>query len=201
MLVLFEAAGMSGEYATYLIRTLLSEGVSGTAPSSPSLTGCTPASVVREGPAGLITTTTQVSLHPENETRLLSIPVDDSASRPRRDARDRRRGRPRSRPTSASGTRSSTGSRTAPRRRGAVRDAARELDPADRGPSAARRRHAAGARARARATAPRHPRDVADTGSSRPWTTMTLSASSSRASSATKSTPRCRRRRGRRSMR
>ena len=79
MLVLFEASGMSGEHATYLIRTLLSEGVirHGTVESQPD--GLHAREVVREGPAGLITTTTQVSLHPENETRLLSITVDDSA--------------------------------------------------------------------------------------------------------------------------
>jgi Domain of unknown function (DUF3854) len=78
MLILHEAAGMSGEYATYLIRTLLSEGClrHGTVESTPD--GLKPVMVEREGPAGLITTTTQVNLHPENETRLLSVPVDDT---------------------------------------------------------------------------------------------------------------------------
>ena len=78
MLVLHEAAGMSGEYATYLIRTLLSEGClrHGTVESTPE--GLKPVNVIREGPAGLITTTTQINLHAENETRLISIPVDDT---------------------------------------------------------------------------------------------------------------------------
>lgn len=78
MLVLHEAAGMSGEYSTYLIRTLLSEGClrHGTVESTPD--GLKPVMVVREGPAGLITSTTQVTLHPENETRLLTINVDDT---------------------------------------------------------------------------------------------------------------------------
>lgn len=78
MLVLHEAAGMSGEYASYLIRTLLSEGClrHGTVESTPE--GLKPVKVVREGPAGLITTTTQINLHAENETRLISIPVDDT---------------------------------------------------------------------------------------------------------------------------
>jgi hypothetical protein len=69
---------MSGEYATYLIRTLLSEGClrHGTVESTPE--GLKPMMVVREGPAGLITTTTQVNLHAENETRLISVPVDDT---------------------------------------------------------------------------------------------------------------------------
>jgi hypothetical protein len=35
--------------------------------------------IEREGPTGLIVTTTAASLHSENETRLISIPVDDSA--------------------------------------------------------------------------------------------------------------------------
>ena len=39
---------------------------------------------MREGPAGLITTTTQVSLHPENETRLLSLTTDDSPEQTKR---------------------------------------------------------------------------------------------------------------------
>ncbi len=32
------------------------------------------------GPTGLITTTTRLKVHPENETRLLSIPIDDTAA-------------------------------------------------------------------------------------------------------------------------
>lgn len=78
MLVLYEAAGMSSDFATYLLRTLLSEGVLRyvTVESTPE--GLKPVTIEREGPTGLITTTTQVSLHPENETRLLSIPVDDT---------------------------------------------------------------------------------------------------------------------------
>ena len=78
MLVLHEAAGMSGEYASYLIRTLLSEGClkHGTVESTPE--GLKPVRVEREGPAGLITSTTQVSLHAENETRLISVPIDDT---------------------------------------------------------------------------------------------------------------------------
>ena len=78
MLVLHEAAGMSGEYATYLIRTLLSEGClrHGTVESTSD--GLKPVMVEREGPAGLITSTTQVNLHAENETRLISVPIDDT---------------------------------------------------------------------------------------------------------------------------
>ena len=34
--------------------------------------------IEREGPTGLLVTTTAISLHAENETRLISIPVDDT---------------------------------------------------------------------------------------------------------------------------
>ena len=37
-----------------------------------------PRLIEREGPTGLIVTTTQVALHPENETRLLSVPANDT---------------------------------------------------------------------------------------------------------------------------
>jgi hypothetical protein len=37
-----------------------------------------PVLIVREGPTGLLTSTTRIKLHPENETRLLSIPVADT---------------------------------------------------------------------------------------------------------------------------
>ena len=36
------------------------------------------------GPTGLIETTTRLSVHPENETRLLSVPVDESPEQTRR---------------------------------------------------------------------------------------------------------------------
>ena len=56
--------------------------------------------VVKEGPTNLLTTTTSVSLHAENETRMLSLPSDDSkAQTARGDARRmRRRGTARARP-------------------------------------------------------------------------------------------------------
>src|SRR5262249_55205225 len=38
----------------------------------------------RPGPTGVILTTTQIRLHPENETRLLSVPVDDTPEQTRR---------------------------------------------------------------------------------------------------------------------
>lgn len=78
MLVVYEAAGLQSEFASYLLRSLLSEGRLRyeTVESTPE--GLRPRLVEREGPTGLIVTTTAVGLHPENETRLLSIPVKDS---------------------------------------------------------------------------------------------------------------------------
>ena len=79
MLVLHEAAGMSSEFATYLIRTLLSEGClrHGTVESTPD--GLKPVTVVREGPAGLITSTTQVEPAIKRTRRAWSaVPIDDT---------------------------------------------------------------------------------------------------------------------------
>lgn len=78
MLVIYEAAGMSGDFATYLIRSLLSEGCVRYETVEKTKDGLRPRLIEREGPTGLITTTTAVTLHPENETRLLSIPVTDT---------------------------------------------------------------------------------------------------------------------------
>jgi hypothetical protein len=76
--VLYEAAGMKGEIASYLIRSLLSEGRIRYETVEKTKAGLQPKLIEREGPTGLITTTTLVGLHPENETRLLSVTVKDS---------------------------------------------------------------------------------------------------------------------------
>jgi hypothetical protein len=79
MLVLYEAAGMQGDVGTYLIRSLLSEGRVRYETLEPKKDGSRrPRLIEREGPTGLITTTTAVSLHPENETRMLSVSVTDT---------------------------------------------------------------------------------------------------------------------------
>jgi hypothetical protein len=77
-LVLYEAAGMSGEFATYLIRSLLSEGRLRYETVEKSKDGLVPRVIEREGPTGLIVTTTALHLHPENETRMLSLTVTDT---------------------------------------------------------------------------------------------------------------------------
>ena len=77
MIVVAEAAGL-GEHGDFLLRTLLSEGrlVWGTVEKTTS--GLQARRIERGGPCGAIITTTSVRLHPENETRVLPIPVDDT---------------------------------------------------------------------------------------------------------------------------
>ena len=77
--VLYEAAGMKGQTVSYLIRSLLSEGRIRYETVEKTNKGLHAKLIEREGPTGLITTTTLVGLHPENETRLLSVTVKDSA--------------------------------------------------------------------------------------------------------------------------
>src|SRR5215204_447848 len=82
-LVIYEAAGMSGEFATYLMRSLLSEGRVRYETVEKTSEGIKPRLIERQGPTGLIVTTTAVRLHPENETRLLSLTVADTQEQTR----------------------------------------------------------------------------------------------------------------------
>jgi hypothetical protein len=80
ILVIYEAAGLAGDLATYMVRSLLSEGrVRYVTVEKVKGGGLQPRLIDREGPTGLIVTTTEVKLHPENETRLLSLTVTDTA--------------------------------------------------------------------------------------------------------------------------
>jgi MarR family len=79
-LVLYEAAGMTSDFATYLIRSLLSEGCIEYEFVEKTSAGLRSRIIKKEGPTGLITTTTAARLHPENETRLLSLTVTDTAA-------------------------------------------------------------------------------------------------------------------------
>ena len=83
MLVIQEDAGVFGEMGNYLLRSLLSEGELRYETVEHSASGLRSRVIHREGPTGLVTTTTAVSLHGENETRLLSIAVDDTAEQTR----------------------------------------------------------------------------------------------------------------------
>jgi hypothetical protein len=77
-LVLYEASGMASDFATYLIRSLLSEGRLRYETVEKTKEGLMPRLIEREGPTGLIVTTTSLRLHPENETRMLSLTITDS---------------------------------------------------------------------------------------------------------------------------
>jgi hypothetical protein len=73
-LVLCEAAG-SGELADALMRCLLSDGRIDYGTVDEKRRG---QKIQKEGPTGLLVTTTATELHPENETRLLSVTVTDT---------------------------------------------------------------------------------------------------------------------------
>lgn len=78
MLVVYEAVGLTGETGSYLIRSLLSEGHVRYETVEKTRNGLRSKLIDREGPTGFITTTTATNLHPENETRLLSLTVTDT---------------------------------------------------------------------------------------------------------------------------
>lgn len=78
MLVVYEAAGLAGEWASYLMRSLLSEGRVRYETVEKTPDGMKARMIERNGPTGLIVTTTAISLHAENETRHLSVTVTDT---------------------------------------------------------------------------------------------------------------------------
>lgn len=78
MIVIYEAAGLNSDFASYLLRSLLSEGRIRYETVEKTADGLKARIISREGPTGAIMTTTAIKLHPENETRLLSIPVTDT---------------------------------------------------------------------------------------------------------------------------
>ncbi len=83
ILVIYEAAGMAGDFASYLMRSLLSEGCIRYETVEKTKDGLKARLIERAGPTGLLVTTTATHLHPENETRLLSIPVTDTPDQTR----------------------------------------------------------------------------------------------------------------------
>jgi hypothetical protein len=85
MFVIYEAAGLEEGYQAYIVRSLMSEGrisypVTEKTPEGRFVTR----TVVREGPTGLMVTTTAEQLHSENETRLISMVADDSTEQTQR---------------------------------------------------------------------------------------------------------------------
>jgi hypothetical protein len=83
ILVIYEAAGMTGDFQSYLMRSLLSEGCVKYETVEKTSDGLRARLIEREGPTGLLVTTTAARLHPENETRLLSLWVTDAPDRTR----------------------------------------------------------------------------------------------------------------------
>ena len=77
-LILYEASGMNSDFQTYLIRSLLSEGKLRYETLEKTDSGIEAKLIEREGPTGLIVTTTLNRLHPENETRMISLSVTDT---------------------------------------------------------------------------------------------------------------------------
>ena len=67
ILILYEAHGLGGGFAEYLIRSLLSEGRIRYATVEKTRDGLVHKIIEREGPTGLIVTTTLHSLHPETK--------------------------------------------------------------------------------------------------------------------------------------
>lgn len=82
-LVLYEAAGLSGGMGVYLLRSLVTEGHIRYETVEHTPKGLVPRLIEREGPTGIILTTTSVSLDPELETRLVSLTVRDDPEQTR----------------------------------------------------------------------------------------------------------------------
>jgi hypothetical protein len=81
VVVLYEAFALSEDSAAaYIVRSLLSEGRI----KHQTTIKQKGVRIEKEGPTGLITTTTKVTLFDENETRLLSVTVDDTKEQTRR---------------------------------------------------------------------------------------------------------------------
>lgn len=84
-IVLAEAEGGDDEYLTYFIRTLLSEKKVAHEVTVKDRDGQFRTELVlREGPTNFVMTTTRLNLHPENETRMLSVAVHDDAEQTRK---------------------------------------------------------------------------------------------------------------------
>jgi hypothetical protein len=83
-IILSEAAGLSGDFQEYVIRTLLSEGSLEYEFVEKTSEGLRPRRITKEGPTGFVTTTTRDKLHAENETRYLSLTVTDTREQTRR---------------------------------------------------------------------------------------------------------------------
>jgi hypothetical protein len=78
ILAIEEAAGLTGGVGAYLMRSLISEGRLRYETVENGQEGLKPRVIEREGPTGLLVTTTALNLDAELETRMFSIPITDS---------------------------------------------------------------------------------------------------------------------------
>jgi hypothetical protein len=82
-IIIYEATGLESDFATHLLRSLLSEGHIRYETVEKTPDGIKPRVIERKGPTGCLLTTTATRLHPENETRMLSVTVDDNREQTR----------------------------------------------------------------------------------------------------------------------
>jgi hypothetical protein len=79
MIVVYEAAGL-GKMGEYFVRTLVSEGHIRHEVTEKGEDGRLTTRVIeQEGPAGVVLTTTEIELYLDNETRMFSVTVTDTA--------------------------------------------------------------------------------------------------------------------------
>ena len=84
ILAIQEASGLQGREGNMLVRTLISEGLVRWEVAGRESDGFTTREIERPGPIAFVMTTTHNVLHREDETRALSIQVDDTAEHTRR---------------------------------------------------------------------------------------------------------------------
>jgi hypothetical protein len=82
VLVFEEVAGLNSE-TEYFLRLLLSEGRIVYRALAPSVGDWLPKTFVKDGPTGLVVTTTVLGIHHENETRMLSVAITDTREQTR----------------------------------------------------------------------------------------------------------------------
>ena len=82
-LVLYEAEALNSDFGNYLLRSLLSERRVRYETVEKTSEGLKARLIEREGPTGLLMTTTRPRLHRENKTRYLSITVKDTPAQTR----------------------------------------------------------------------------------------------------------------------
>ncbi len=82
-IVVYEFAGVQGETRSYLVRSLLSEGKLRYETVEKTRDGFRPRTIERDGPSGLILSTTAVRVDRELETRLISVTVSDTREQTR----------------------------------------------------------------------------------------------------------------------